>query len=213
MTRNSPTSSLSPRTIAKVILVGFIIRILSLIFAPASYRPIMSYAINIVIAALFAGYFLLVLCWKNINITIANIIMVILLAIVTILAMTAFLGDSSFIIASIGYGIWFNMTDWSSVYYVMALIFFSILLVMMVGVVKKLNFNYVALQLAAIVIIVGCLAVSLYKCFASPATDHFTIISLGDISMGVGYMGMALFIGAYGNTMKRNKEVKSIHDK
>jgi len=210
------TSFLNPRTLAKIILVSFAIRILGLVFAEPSYQPIVPRVINIMIALLFATYFLLILHHKSINITMLNILMTIFLMMATLLMTAVFLGN--FIIASIGYGLWFSSADivWFSgtnaflIYYVMAFVFFLLLSIMMIGVTKKFRYNYAVLQSAALVIVIACLAVSLYQ---NLTIAKHPIMFLSNLAMGVGYVGMALFIGSYGKAIKKNKETKNAQSK
>lgn len=212
MTNKSTILSLKPKILARVILVSSSIRILSLVFAPSSYRPDIAYAIGIIVVLLFSAYFLLVLHHKNINTTVLNILMLVLLMIIILLMATAFLGDFSFIIASIGYELWFSST-YTPLIYIMALVFFILLLIMMIGVIKKLSFDYTTLQLVALAIVIVCLVVSLYQYLTIDTIATSPTILLSDISMGVSYMGMALFIGAYGNVIKKNKETKNAKNK
>lgn len=186
---------INPKLLAKVAIGGFSIHLITLFLD----NHFLTYCIPaIVLNIIFVAYFLLILRQKNMSTTILNIVLFIFLALATPL-----LGLASSRSNFLAKGIWFGINDALLTNYLVALITFLLLMVILFGIIRKSRLKYSVWGFIIIALtIIGFILGIIESYLVTP------ISVISDLALGAGYVGMALFLGEYGNAIKVKREMK-----
>lgn len=186
---------INPKLLAKVAIGGFSIHLITLFLD----NHFLTYCIPaIVLNIIFVAYFLLILRQKNMSTTILNIVLFIFLALATPL-----LGLASSHSNFLAKGIWFGINDALLTNYLVALITFLLLMVVLFGIIRKSRLKYSVWGFIIIALTIIGFVLSVIESYL---VTPISVIS--DLALGTGYVGMALFLSEYGNTIKVKREMK-----